>query len=334
MTPRQRVLRALQGEKVAPVACVEHGLSPGVVEEAYGVKLPPVDAPPGTFEHHLQSMRQQIEMNRLTDRGNLELPYHYTMAPRVVAGGSFHGQLTDEKSLSKLVFVELTSQHWDELRRLVDAKQDYAINACITTGIGHVWQTMDLTAFSIAATENPGLLRTILERYTEWTCRVVRECNSAGVDFFWAFDDFAFKTGPVYSPALLREVVMPYARAVAAEVQLPWVWHSDGNYMLVLEDILSLGMDALNPLEPGCVDIERLLTAHPELVLVGGIDVDILARGTVPETRQAVRDCHALMSRNGRYVAASSNSIPNYCKPGNVRAFYDEIVGLGVARPA
>ena len=328
MTPRERVLLSLQGEKATPVACLEHGLSPGVVEEAYGVELPPVSSPSGTFERHQERMRQQIEMNRLTGRCNLELPYHYTMAPRIVEGGSFHGLLTDETSLSKLVFVELTTRHWDELRRLVDMKQDFAVNACITTGIGHVWQTMDLTAFSVAAIENPGLLRAILERYTEWTCQVVRACNSAGVDFFWCFDDFAFKTGPIYSPTVLRETVMPYARAVAAEIQLPWVWHSDGNYMLVLEDLLSLGMNALNPLEPGCVDIARLLTAHPEIVLVGGIDVDILARGTELETRQAVRDCCATMNRNGHYIAASSNSIPHYCKPENVKAFYDEIAKL------
>ena len=64
MTPRERVLRSLQGERATPVACLEHGLSPGIVEEAYGVKLPPVSSPPGTPEHHQEYMRQQIEMNR------------------------------------------------------------------------------------------------------------------------------------------------------------------------------------------------------------------------------------------------------------------------------
>jgi uroporphyrinogen decarboxylase len=307
---------------------VEHGLSPNVIGEAYGVTLPPVRAPHGSFERHRQYLKQQVEMNRLTGRCNLELPYHYTMAPRIVEGGSFHGVLTDEASLSKLVFVELTGQHWDEFRRLVDEKGEYAVNACITTGIGHLWQTMDLMAFSVAAIENPGLLRTILQRYTEWTCQVVAQCNRAGVDFFWCFDDFAFKTGPVYSPEVLREVVMPYARMVAAEIRLPWIWHSDGNYMVVLEDILSLGMNALNPLEPGCIDLEYLLTAHPDIVLVGGVDVDVLARGSMAETRQTVRECYGLLNRNGRYIAASANSIPGYCKPQNVKALYDEIALL------
>lgn len=325
MTPRDRVLGVLRGQGAWPAPCVEHGLSPRIVQEAYGVPLPPVKASAGSCDYYLQDMRRQIAINRLTNRCNLELPYHYTMAPRITEPATNHGLLTDEKSLAKLVFVELTTRHWDELKRLVDEKQEYAVNACITTGIGHIWQTMDLTAFAVATTENPGLLRAILERYTEWTCQVVSVCNRIGVDFFWSFDDFAFKTGPMYSPDVLREIVMPYARAVAAEVKLPWIWHSDGNYMIVLDDILSLGMNALNPLEPGCIDIEKVSDKYPEIRLVGGIDVDVLARGTPDEVRQAVRECFDKMNKDGKYMAASSNSIPDYCIPGNVKVFFEEI---------
>jgi hypothetical protein len=46
------------------------------------------------------------------------------------------------------------------------------------------------------------------------------------------------------------------------------------------------------------------------------------------ETRQTVRECYGLLNRNGRYIAASANSIPGYCKPQNVKALYDEIALL------
>jgi uroporphyrinogen decarboxylase len=326
------VIQALLSGGVVPTACVEHALSPSIIEKAYNVSLPPVTAAPGSFESHLQAIRRQVAMNRLTGRCNIEIPYFYTMAPRIREAGSHHGVLTDEKSLAKLVFVDLTAEHWDRLKRLVDEKQEYAVNACITTGIGHIWQTMDMMAFSVAAAENPALLRTILGRYTEWTCRVVAQCNRIGIDFFWCFDDFAFKTGPVYSPELLREVVMPHARAVASEIRLPWIWHSDGNYMVVIEDITSLGMNALNPIEPGCLDLDYLLTKCPGMALAGGINVDILARGTGEDVRRAVRECFATMNRNGRYIASSSNSIPDYCKPENVKTFFEGIGRCGQAQ--
>ena len=253
------------------------------------------------------------------------------MAPRITEPGSNRGLLTDESSLSKLELVELTTGHWDGLKKLVDEKQDYAVNACITTGIGHIWQTMDLTTFSVATVENQELLNAILERYTEWTCRIVSVCNRIGVDFFWCFDDFAFKTGTVYSPTVLREIVLPYARTVASEIRLPWIWHSDGNYMGVLDDIVSLGMNALNPLEPGCIDIAHVMSRYPQIRLVGGIDVDILSRGTADETRNMVKECFRIMNKNGAYIAASSNSIPDYCNPSNVKVMFQEIERCSLA---
>jgi len=331
-TPRDRVIAALQGRAAFPVPCVEHGIAAGVIEAAYGVKLPPVTGEPGSLEYGLTAIGRQKRINELTGRCNVEVPYHWTMAPRILKDGTHNGALTDRASLGRLRFVELTDAHWDTLKRIVDAKGEYALNVGITTGIGHIWQTMDLEAFAVATVEDRPLLREILARYTDWTCRVISACNTIGVDFYWCFDDFAFNTGTVYSPGLLREVVLPYARQVAAAIELPWIWHSDGNYMAVLDQIVSLGMNALNPLEPGCMDIARIMAAHPHLTLVGNVDVDLLAGGTVEQVRRAVREAFALMGRPGRYIAASGNSIPSFAIPANVRAMYEEIAVLSGSR--
>lgn len=331
-SPRDRVSRALRAQSVSPTPCIEHGVDGHVIEEAYGVRLRPLtNNDPHSFEHHVQVVERQIQINDLTGRCNVEIPYHYTMAPRIRAVGSNRGLLADWGSLKSLrsALVQLTPQHWDQLKRLVDAKRDYAVSASISTGIGHIWQTMDLMAFSVAAHDDHGLLRAILEIYTDWTCTVVSVCNDIGVDFFWAFDDFAFKTGPIYSPQLLRDVIMPYARIVAAEIKLPWVFHSDGNFMPVVEDIVSLGMNALNPLEAGCMDVEYLVQHFPNLVLVGGIDIDVLVRGTPDEVRELVRACFRSMNRNGRYIPSSCNSLPPFSRPENVRAMFEEIAECG-----
>ncbi|HHN46544.1 MAG TPA: hypothetical protein ENN09_03805 [Planctomycetes bacterium] len=324
MLPRNRLLDTLAGKPVRPIPWVEHGISVDVVEKAYGVKLPAVTGDAASLDTHIQAIRRQKRVNELTGCCNVELPRYYTMAPRVYKEDSHNGALTDEASFEKLVFVKLTSEHLDNLKRCVDEKGDYALSASISTGIGHVWQTMDLMAFSVAAVENPGLLGKLLARYTEWTCAAVERCNDAGIDFFWSFDDFAFKTGTVYSPQLLREVVLPHARAVAAAIKLPWIFHSDGNFMSVLDDIVSLGMTGLNPLEPGCMDIREIMRRHPRLALVGNIDVDLLARGTPLQVRGAVDACFREMS-GARFVPSSSNSIPHYALPENVRAMFERI---------
>ena len=325
MTPKERVINTLTGKPASPIAWVEHGLDPGIIEKAYNVTLPPLTGDPKSFDYHLQYIRRQQRLCELTGVCCVGAPRYYTMAPRIYKDDSHNGALTDMASLEKLVFVKLTTEHWDNLKRIVDEKGDYALHASITTGIGHVWQTMDLMAFSVATVENPGLLREILRRYTDWTCEVVRHCNTIGVDLFWSFDDFAFKTGTVYSPSVLREIVLPFARTVAKEIKLPWIFHSDGNYMLVLDDIISLGMNGLNPLEPGNMDLPELMRRYPHITLVGNVEVDTLARGTPEQVRATVRECFKTLYNNGRFMASSSNSIPGYAVPENVKSMFDEI---------
>ena len=145
----------------------ERAFDMGVFEKAFNVKLP---VPLGDdIEYRFKMVECQKTINEFTGGCTVEPYVSSTLAPRI-RDENFNGILTDEKSLEKLVFMEHTDECWDDLKRLVDIKDDYAMFTAISTGIGHIWQTMDITAFSIATIENPALLRTILERYTEWTC--------------------------------------------------------------------------------------------------------------------------------------------------------------------
>ena len=97
-----------------------------------------------------------------------------------------------------------------------------------------------------------------MDLYTDWYARAVRHICRLGFDFVWAGDDIAFKTGPMISPAVFRTLFLPYWRRVAEAITLPWIFHSDGNFLPLLDDLLSLGMNALNPIEPEAIDIVAL----------------------------------------------------------------------------
>ncbi len=324
-TPRDRVLSLLQGKPADPLPWIEHGLDRRVVMQAMDLGPFP-ELPPGpSIEYDLAVLELDKRINRAIGLCNLEASYRYSMAPRIRDPHTYAGLITDQASLAKLVMPDLTPKLWDDLQRLIDAKDEFALSVSISTGIGHIWQTMDMEAFSIACLEDHALLRTILQRYTDWTCRVLDKVQTMGIDFVWSFDDFAFKTGPIYSPRILREVVLPYAKQVAAAIELPWIFHSDGNLMNMLDDLVPLGMSALNPIEHGCMDIPAIRRTFPHLTLIGNVDLGLLARGTPDQVRQFVRDMFAEMDSPGRYIPASGNSIPSYAAPVNVKAMVEEI---------
>ena len=111
------------------------------------------------------------------------------------------------------------------------------------------------------------------------------------MDFLWFADDLAFKTEPYVSPRIFRQMFLPRFRHVADQITKPWIFHSDGNLMPLLDDLLSLGMNGLNPIEPGAMDLGDLKRRYGRnLCLAGHISVDTLARGSEAEVEGLVRD--------------------------------------------
>ena len=123
------------------------------------------------------------------------------------------------------------------------------------------------------------------------------------------------------SPRVFRDVFMPAYRRVAEAITLPWIFHTDGNFLPVLEDLLSLGMDALHPIEPDAVDIGEVKdSAAGRVSLVGNIDINALSLSAPEEVETLTRDTIRRAAPDGRFILSSSNSITRSCTVENVLA--------------
>lgn len=206
----------------------------------------------------------------------------------------------------------------------------YAVIAKMRMGGSPLLLSMGLEGFSFAVADDPGLVDTVLGRYADWTIAVLRRLRGLGIDAVWTFDDMAYKTGPMFSPQVLRAVFMPHLRRVADAIRgegFAWIFHSDGNLMPLLDDLLSLGMDGLHPLEPGAMDIDAVKRDYGHRVcLVGNIDLHYtLTRGTPEEVDAEVKRRIEVVGRGGGYMISSANSVTSYCKVENVRAMVSAI---------
>ena len=210
----------------------------------------------------------------------------------------------------------------------------YAICAKMRMGASPMLMSMGLEAFSYALADDPGLVDTVLGRYADWTIAVVRHLKDVGVDLVWTFDDMAYKNGPMFSPRVFRTLFLPHLRRVADAVKgegLPWIVHSDGNLMPLLDDLLTLGFDGLHPLEPGAMDIEAVKREYGHrLCLVGNIDLHYtLTLGAPAEVEAEVKQRITTIGRGGGYMISSANSITSYCKIENVWAMIRAIRKYG-----
>ena len=167
---------------------------------------------------------------------------------------------------------------------------------------------------------DPGFVREVVSTYAGWMARHISNLMELGFDFLWSFDDLADKNGPFFTSAQLREVFLPELRRAASEIKTPWIFHSDGDLMPILDDLLTLGMSGLHPLEPGAMDLDRLKREYgSRLCLVGNIDIKhTMTDATEEEIGQCVRRCMDQLSAGGGYIISDSNSVPASVSADNI----------------
>jgi uroporphyrinogen decarboxylase len=241
------------------------------------------------------------------------------------------GWIKRDSDLERMVFPDPHDPAlYEGAQRVLDERGDLAAAAAIKLGVAPMLVSMGIDGFAYALKDNPSLVREVLRRYVDWQLVVTTRLIEMGFDFIWSFDDVAYGSGPFCSPASFADYLMPAFRRSVEAITVPWIFHSDGNLMPVLDQLITLGMDGLHPLEPGPMDLREVKAAYGDrLCLVGNVSVDTLSAGTPEQVRQLVRRCIADGGPGGGYMISSSNSIPSYARPENVRAMADAIKEFG-----
>ena len=180
-----------------------------------------------------------------------------------------------------------------------------------------------LEEFLMDFIENPDFARAVIDMAVDYSVTEVERAIDAGAEIIMLRDDYAYKSGPIMSPASFEEFVLPgLARIVKAikDRGAYVVKHCDGNIWPILDMIVSTGVDAINPLEPVAdMEISAVKKKYGDKVcLIGNIDCgDLLCLGSPDEVEAEVLRCIREAGKNGGYILSSSNSISSSVKPEN-----------------
>ncbi len=150
-------------------------------------------------------------------------------------------------------------------------------------------------------------------------------------------EDICMNSGPLCSPAALHEIYFPHLKTclepfVAADIEI--VWHSDGNILPLVDDLLDCGATGFQGLqdeiflpEAHQVRLDKLVrkrtrTGHPPIV-VGGLSTrDVLTFGTIAEIERKVEYCLDTMAPyGGFFLSAYGNKTPDIPNENYYAAF-------------
>jgi hypothetical protein len=221
---------------------------------------------------------------------------------------------------------------YDQAKRFVDqhSSDGLARYAKCRWGIGGVLYSMGVPGLSFALYDHPGLIEKVLDRYVDWNCTVMERLNTVGLDFIMTYENIAFKSGPLVSPQVFREVFLPKIKLVADVCRLPWVFHGDGDLSQILDDLLALGINCIHPIEPTCMNMLQMKQKYGHRVcLWGNIDLNTLAHSRPEEVEEEVKKRIKEAGPDGGYILGSANSLPDYCRTENIRAMAKAVKTFG-----
>lgn len=189
---------------------------------------------------------------------------------------------------------------------------------------------MGYETFALAIYDQPDLIEAMFNKIEEIYIPLAQTLSQMDrVVALWMGDDMGFKTGTMIAPVYLRKYVFPLQKRVASiahERGMPFLIHSCGNLEAVMNDLINeVGIDGKHSFEDVIEPVEIFTERYSgRIASIGGIDVDLLVRGTEEQVRVRTRAVLEACAPTKAYILGSGNSIANYVPLKNFLTMIDE----------
>jgi uroporphyrinogen decarboxylase len=316
--------------------------------------LPDTKALPALYQHFGVANMEELKTKINDDVYAVEMPYHSPTSDAIYMAFDFAKDKLnrDERTLTAPGFFEDFSDpadvdkfDWPDpvkyidpalCRKVVDSvpKRDYAV-------MGVLWSSYFQDACSAFGMEaalikmaiEPEMFKAVIDRIMEFYLKaneIFYEATKGKLHAVLIGNDFGSQTGLMVSPDMLRESVFEGSRKLIEQAKsygLKVIYHSCGSVHDVIPDLISLGADAVHPIQALAVDMDaqRLKNDFGGIVsFCGGVDAQyLMVNGNPEQVREKVRELKHLFP-TGLIISPSHEAILPDTLPANVEALFDE----------
>ncbi|MCK4298862.1 MAG: hypothetical protein KAX80_04985 [Planctomycetes bacterium] len=187
--------------------------------------------------------------------------------------------------------------------------------------------------------EMPDLIHDCMKTWLALADAVIaRHQEFVTIDQFFVGEDICYNHGPLISPDMIREFILPYYQQLMTDIKRRQIdrsrhlyFHvdSDGYVVPVMPLYREIGMDVMSPFEvaAGC-DVVEIGQQFPDLVISGGIDKRVLAKGKDEIDRYLERIIPPTRERGG-YIPTCDHGVPAEVGYENYLYYRKRMVELG-----
>ncbi len=251
---------------------------------------------------------------------------------------AFH-PLAEAKTVKEIEEYDWPSPDWfdfshlkDEIKK-INADERYAVMFFAGGAFESPWYMRGLERFLMDLVEYPDIAEAIISRVTDFYLeRALRaiEASDGQINIIGSGGDIGTQRGMMLSPDLWRKHVKPFSTRLIKtfkDMGLITFYHSCGSITPVIKDLIEMGLDILDPVQPKAVGMEPEFLKNNfggELVFHGGVDVqELLPFGSPAEIEKAVVDLIQTLGFDGGYIVAPAHALQADTPPENIWALYE-----------
>ncbi len=177
---------------------------------------------------------------------------------------------------------------------------------------------------------NPQVAHHLFERTAAFQQHAARQFAHAGVDILITGDDIAGQTGPLISLEMWRRFLKPLLATTVRAVKetnpaTKVFYHSDGNVEKFIPDLIEIGIEILNPIQPEAMDPAAIKRQYGDrLSFWGTVSVQrTMPLGTPHDVRTEVRARIRDVGCGGGLILAPAHVLGPETPWENIVAFFE-----------
>jgi uroporphyrinogen decarboxylase len=204
----------------------------------------------------------------------------------------------------------------------------------VTTIFETAWALRGLEQMMMDFILDPDLAEAILDIPYRYHLAAAERLVKAGVDMIWIGDDVGSQHSMMFSPDQWRRFLKPKMahfisslKAINPAVKL--AYHSDGMIMPIIPELIDIGLDVLNPVQPQSMDPSELKRMFGDrLSFWGTIDEQhTLPYGTPTDVIAETRDRMDIVGKGGGLILGPTHHVQLDTPMENFRAMVDTVTG-------
>jgi uroporphyrinogen decarboxylase len=270
--------------------------------------------------------------------GVFRKPYAHNM------GGEYdevlHPPLAEATSIDDIEKIRWPEPDWFDYAGLAEQCERYQDYGIIVGRMGReaqtlfiqLWYFRGLEQILLDFIERPAFVHALIERIMRFRIEHLKRILAVAkgkAHILQLADDYGSQEGPLLSRRMWREFFAPHLKTMADMAHDAGMYvflHCDGGIRPMLPDLIELGVDILNPIQPHATGMEPAGLKRDfgaRLTFHGGVDTQrTLPFGTPAEVAAEVCERIAVLGRGGGYILAPVHTVEPDVPLENILAVY------------